>query len=197
LEGRSVSLRKYGWLFFTTLLLGGLGGIVVGLIFASDKLLEGTMANFFMGTFMQMLYGMTISIVAQMGLFAYMTISYFARGLFKNPGLWKNIQIFLVLFAFFDMVYLRYTMLGEGKGISEFFVEPILLLAIAVVTAYAKAKLTNHSAWVPTLFFMFVFSAIEWIPALKQHNFYATMSMLVPLLFCNVWQVMQLHRVVK
>ena len=190
-----MSLRKYGWLFFTTLLLGGLGGILVGLIFASDKLWEGSWANFFMGTFMQMLYGMTISIVAQMGLFAYMTITYFARGMFKNPTLWRNIQIFLVLFVFFDMVYLRYTMRGDGRNLGEFFVEPVLLLVIAVVTAYGKARLTNPSAWVPTLFFMFVFTALEWIPALKQHSFYSTMSMLVPLLFCNVWQVMQLHRI--
>jgi KinB signaling pathway activation protein len=191
-----VSLRKYGWLFFTTLLLGGLGGILVGMIFASEKLLEGGMANFFMGTFMQMLYGMTISIVAQMGFFAYMTINYLARGLFKNPSLWKSIQVFLVLFVFFDMVYLRYTLLGEGS-VWPFFVEPILLLLVAVVTAYGKARLTNQTAWVPTLFFMFVFSAIEWIPALKQYNVHATLSMLVPLLFCNVWQVMHLHRLVK
>jgi KinB signaling pathway activation protein len=192
-----VSLRKYGWLFFTTLLLGGLGGILVGMIFASEKLLEGGMANFFMGTFMQMLYGMTISIVAQMGFFAYMTINYLARGLFKNPSLWKSIQVFLVLFVFFDMVYLRYTLLGEDGSVWPFFVEPILLLLVAVVTAYGKARLTNRTAWVPTLFFMFVFSAIEWIPALKQYNVHATLSMLVPLLFCNVWQVMHLHRLVK
>ncbi|TRY23829.1 hypothetical protein FOI68_19450 [Brevibacillus sp. LEMMJ03] len=192
-----MSLRKYGWLFFTTLLLGGLGGILVGMIFASEKLLEGGMANFFMGTFMQMLYGMTISIVAQMGFFAYMTINYLARGLFKNPSLWKSIQVFLVLFVFFDMVYLRYTLLGEDGSVWPFFVEPILLLLVAVVTAYGKARLTNQTAWVPTLFFMFVFSAIEWIPALKQYNVHATLSMLVPLLFCNVWQVMHLHRLVK
>jgi KinB signaling pathway activation protein len=95
------------------------------------------------------------------------------------------------------MVYLRYTLLGEGGSVWPFFVEPILLLLVAVVTAYGKARLTNPTAWVPTLFFMFVFSAIEWIPALKQYNVHATLSMLVPLLFCNVWQVMQLHRLVK
>jgi KinB signaling pathway activation protein len=76
-------------------------------------------------------------------------------------------------------------------------VEPFLLLLVAVVTAYGKARLTNQTAWVPTLFFMFVFSAIEWIPALKQFNVHATLSMLVPLLFCNIWQVMHLHRLVK
>lgn len=192
-----MSLRKYGWLFVTTLLLGGLGGVLVAFIFDLEKLLEGSAGNFFVGTLMYVLYGMTISIVAQMGFFAYMTINYFAKSLFKTPSMWKSIQVFLVIFVFFDMIYLRYTSLGEGGPIGPYFIEPILLLIVAVVTAYGKVSLTNRTAWVPTLFFMFVVTALEWIPALKENDVHATLSMLVPLLFCNVWQVMQLHRLVN
>lgn len=192
-----MSLRNYGWLFITTLLLGGLGGVLVAFIFDLNKLLEGTAGNFLVGTFMYLLYGMTISIVAQMGFFAYMTINYFAKTMFKTPSLWKSIQVFLVLFAFFDMVYLRYSSLGEGGSFGPFFIEPTLLLIVAIVTAYGKVYLTNRTAWVPTLFFMFFVTALEWIPALKENDVHATLSMLVPLLFCNVWQVMQLHRLVK
>ncbi|MGF9909433.1 KinB-signaling pathway activation protein [Brevibacillus porteri] len=192
-----MSLRKYGWLFITTLLLGGLGGILVALIFDLDKLLVGSTGNFFVGLFMYLLYGMTISIVAQMGFFAYMTINYFAKTIFKTASLWKSVQVFLILFVFFDMIYLRYTSFGEGKGFGTYFIEPTLLLIIAIVTAYGKVSLTNKSAWIPTTFFMFVVTALEWIPALKEDNVRATLSMLVPLLFCNVWQVMQLHRLVK
>lgn len=192
-----MSLRKYGWLFFTTLLLGGLGGVLVAFIFDLAKLLEGSAGNFFVGTLMYMLYGMTISIVAQMGFFAYMTINYFAKTIFKSPSLWKSVQMFLVIFAFFDMIYLRYTALGEGGSIGPYFIEPMILLIIAVVTAFGKSRLTNSTAWIPTLFFMFVVTALEWIPALKQNDVHSTLSMLVPLLFCNVWQVTQLHRLVK
>jgi len=190
-----VTLRKYGWLFFTTLLLGGLGGIVVTLVFEADKMTAGDTANFFMGMWMSLLYGMTISIASQMGFFAYMMFQYFARTLFTSPSLWKKIQILLVLFAFFDMVYLRYSTFGGSLWL--YFVEPVMLLIVSLATAWAKTSVTNRSAWVPTLFFMFVVTALEWIPALKQNNVYATLSMLVPLLFCNVWQVMQLHRVLK
>ncbi|WP_400164625.1 KinB-signaling pathway activation protein [Brevibacillus sp. TJ4] len=192
-----MTLRKYGWLFLTTLLLGGLGGILVGLVFDMDKMTEGSVANFLMGMLMYMLYGMTISIVSQMGFFAYMTVNYFAKTIISSASLWKSIQIFLVLFVFFDMVYLRYTMLNEDNSVWFYFIEPIMLLIVAVATAYGKASVTNRSAWVPTLFFMFVVTALEWIPALKQVGVHATLSMLVPLLFCNVWQVMQLHRVLK
>ncbi|GED72444.1 KinB-signaling pathway activation protein [Brevibacillus reuszeri] len=192
-----MSLRKYGWLFITTLLLGGLGGVLVALIFDLSKLLEGSIGNFFVGTLMYLLYGMTISIVAQMGFFAYMTINYFAKTIFKTPSMWRSVQVFLIIFVFFDMIYLRYTSLGEGGSIGPYFIEPIILLIVAVVTAYGKTSLTNRTAWVPTLFFMYVVTALEWIPALKENDVHATLSMLVPLLFCNVWQVMQLHRLVK
>ncbi|MFP3393031.1 KinB-signaling pathway activation protein [Brevibacillus sp. SIMBA_040] len=192
-----MSLRKYGWLFITTLLLGGLGGVLVAFIFDLSKLLEGSIGNFFVGTLMYLLYGMTISIVAQMGFFAYMTINYFAKTIFKTPSMWKSVQAFLIIFVFFDMIYLRYTSLGEGGSIGPYFIEPIILLIVAVVTAYGKVSLTNRTAWVPTLFFMYVVTALEWIPALKENDVHATLSMLVPLLFCNVWQVMQLHRLVK
>ena len=192
-----MSLRKYGWLFITTLLLGGLGGILVAIIFDLEKLTEGSMGNFFVGMLMYLLYGMTISIVSQMGFFAYMTVNYFAKTLVRSPSLWRSIQIFLVVFVFFDMIYLRYNSLGQGGSIWPYFIEPIMLLIVAVVTAYGKVSVTNRTAWVPTLFFMFVVTALEWIPALKENNVHATLSMLVPLLFCNVWQVMQLHRVLK
>lgn len=192
-----MSLRKYGWLFITTLLLGGLGGVLVAFIFDLSKLLEGSIGNFFVGTLMYLLYGMTISIVAQMGFFAYMTINYFAKTIFKTPSMWRSVQVFLMIFVFFDMIYLRYTSLGESGSIGPYFIEPIILLIVAVVTAYGKVKLTNRTAWVPTLFFMYVVTALEWIPALKENDVHATLSMLVPLLFCNVWQVMQLHRLVK
>lgn len=192
-----MSLRKYGWLFTTTLLLGGLGGVLVALIFDLSKLLEGSIGNFFVGTLMYLLYGMTISIVAQMGFFAYMTINYFAKTIFKTPSMWKSVQVFLIIFVFFDMIYLRYTSLDEGGSIGPYFIEPIILLIVAVVTAYGKVNLTNRTAWVPTLFFMYVVTALEWIPALKENDVHATLSMLVPLLFCNVWQVMQLHRLIK
>jgi KinB signaling pathway activation protein len=192
-----LNLRKYGWLFFTTLLIGGLGGILVGMILAPDKVFGGTIGNFFVVTLMNILVGLTISIVAQMGFFAYMTINYFALGLFKSASLWKSIQIFLILFTFFDTVYLRYTVFGQNSSIWPFFVAPALLLLVSLVTAYAKVRLTNPNAWIPTLFFMFVFTTIEWIPALRQNDNETILFMSVPLLFSNVWQVMQLHRLVN
>jgi KinB signaling pathway activation protein len=197
LEGRTLNLRKYGWLFFTTLLIGGLGGVIAGMIMAPDKVFSGTIGNFFVVSGMHLLIGFTISIVAQMGFFAYMTINYLALSLFKSSSLWKSVQVFFILFTFFDFIYLSYTVFGQGGSIWPYVVEPTLLLLIALVTAYGKVRLTNPAAWIPTVFFMFVVTTIEWIPALKQNDVRTHLIMVVPLLFCNVWQIMQLHRLVK
>lgn len=189
-----MSVRKFGWMFWTTLLLGGIGGLLSGVLLGRQELFGGSLSNFFMGSFMSLLIGLTVSIVAQMGLFAYMTFNYMALSIFKNASLWKNVQIFLILFTFFDMVYLRLD--GTRGSVFLYMIEPLLLLLIAVVTAYAKVKLTNPKAWVPTVFFIFVVTAIEWIPGLtKDDNFGSMLMMIMPLLFCNVWQVLQLHRI--
>ncbi len=193
-----MNLRKYGWLFVTTLALGGLGGLLAGLIIARGELFSGSLSNLVMGTFMNILIGCTISVLAQMGFFAYMTLNYLGLSFFgKNAFLWKSIQIFLILFAFFDLVYLRYTTGTRGNTIWPYLVEPILLLFISSVVVYAKVKQTNRNAAIPTMFFMFVVTALEWIPGLKQDNVNSILFMAVPLLFCNVWQVMQLHRLTQ
>ncbi|MGE5704956.1 MAG: KinB-signaling pathway activation protein [Clostridia bacterium] len=190
-----MSLRKFGWMFGTTLLMGGLGGLLAGILLGRQELFGGSISNFFMGSFMSILVGLTVSVVAQMGLFAYMTFNYMARSIFKSPTLWKSVQVFLILFTFFDMIYLRYTAGTRGDSVFPYMIEPILLLFIALVTAYAKVKLTNPTAWIPTVFFIFVVTTIEWIPGLTKDNFGSMLMMIMPLLFCNVWQILQLHRV--
>jgi KinB signaling pathway activation protein len=95
------------------------------------------------------------------------------------------------------MVYLRYTAFGQGEAIWPYLLVPLMLLAVAVVAAYAKVRLTNSNAWIPTVFFLFVVTSIEWVPGLRQNNASSALFMIVPLLFCNIWQVLHLHRLTQ
>lgn len=192
-----MNLRKFGWLFITTLLVGGLGGIVSGFLIGWAELTKSTISNFFVGSLMNLLFGCTISIVAQMGLFAYMTFNYMALSIFKSNSLWKSVQVFFILFTFFDMVYLRYTTYSRGTSLWPYLIEPVCLLIVSILFAYVKVRLTNPTAWVPTVFFLFVCTAIEWIPALKEQHASSILSMIIPLMACNVWQVLHLHRLTR
>lgn len=192
-----MKLRDYGWLLWTTFLVGTIGGILAGLLVVPLHIYVSSGSELLAAVLTNALSGMTISVVSMMGLFAYLTLNYLALTFEKGPGLWRNIQVFLVLFAFFDMIYLRYTAQVRGDSFWTYWIEPLLLLAVSLIVAYFKVKATNPKAWIPTVFFMFAVSAVEWVPALRADDPRQVILMGLPLLMCNTWQVMQLHRVTK
>ena len=55
--------------------------------------------------------------------------------------------------------------------------------------------MTNRNAFIPTLFFMCAVSVLEAVPALKLDNAASSLFMLAPLLVCNAWQILILHKV--
>lgn len=79
----------------------------------------------------------------------------------------------------------------------QYTVFPIALIIGALIVAIWKKELTNSSAFVPTLFFVFVATALESVPALREQNAASTITMAIPLFLCNAWQILNLHRVVK
>lgn len=191
-----MNLKKWFYLFWTTLLIGGLSSIILGSFLEKGVLWRSGISNVLVGLIWNFGLGATFSIVSQMGFFAYLTIHNVGLGVFRR--IWPHVQIVLILFAFFDMVYLRYNLYAqEGEGFWRYILIPLGLLLYAGIVAYFKVKQTNLNAAIPTVFVMFVVTIIEWLPALKQNNISSMFYMLIPLLLCNTWQVMQLHRLTK
>lgn len=73
----------------------------------------------------------------------------------------------------------------------------LAILIVAVAVAYFKAKATNVTAWVPTLFFMIAVTIVEMVGGLKINENNATIFIVVPLLACNAYQILILHKVLK
>jgi KinB signaling pathway activation protein len=142
--------------------------------------------------------GMMFSVLSQMGFFAYLTLNYIVRGTFLKKRLWTVLQWILLAVAFVDAIYLRYVLFAEdGAGLLDYAVLPLILLAAAFAVSYCKVKMTNASAFTPTMFFMFVFTLIEAVPALRLNNPSSTVLMVFPLAACNAWQILLLHKFVK
>ncbi|RKD22663.1 hypothetical protein BEP19_10425 [Ammoniphilus oxalaticus] len=192
-----MNLKKWAYLFITTLLIGGFSAILVGMMLEGNSLWGSGMANLFIGLLWSFGLGATFSIVSQMGFFAYLTIHNVGMGVFKR--IWPYVQVLLILFTFFDLIYLRYTTFGKeaGDGLLGYIVLPLVILLYSCFIAFLKVNQTNIRAAIPTVFVLFVVTIIEWIPALKENNFSSMIYMLVPLLLCNTWQIMQLHRLTQ
>lgn len=141
--------------------------------------------------------GATISVLSQMGFFAYLIVRFIAIGIFRNKWTWDMLQIIVIIIALFDLVYLPYVSFSSDGGFWGYLPLPLIMLAVAVLIAYWKTKMTNKSAFIPTLFFMSAVTIMEGVPALKLNNAASTVYMLVPLVACNAWQILILHKVLE
>lgn len=178
------------------MLIGAAGALGTGLIM---MLVNGEKTNGIADFMLYLLIlfgsGVMISVYSQMGFFAYLILNYMGKGVFPRRG-WQIVQIVLAVLALLDIMFLRLFVGGDRERISD-IVLGLTILAAAVVTAYVKVKQTHISALVPTLFFMIAVTAVETIGVLRIDVNAATIFIVVPLLLCNAYQMLILHKLVE
>lgn len=193
---RGVNIRKWFYLFWTTLAVGAGASLLtffyLQLTDPELKLLDPSLLIFNFGI------GLMFSVLSQMGFFAYLTLNFIAKGIFPRKIYWTTIQWIIVVIVFFDLIYLRYSNFTENnQGILGYSILPVVLLILSILIAIWKSKLTNATAFTPTVFFLFVVTSIELIPALRENSVDTTLLMVVPLFCCNVWQILKLHTILQ
>lgn len=186
-------------LFFSTLLIGGFVTGITGFFlqwedfrfyFLNIELMEITSSFFWLFG-----VGLIFSLVSQVAFFAYLTVHRFGLGIFRSASLWNGVQLVLIFFALFDLVYFRYKAFAiDGEGLLPYTTPAIFILLFGVVVAYVKAKQTNRGAFIPALFFMTAVVIIEWVPVLRLNDLNWVYLMIFPLLICNAYQLLILHK---
>ncbi|ENH97833.1 KinB signaling pathway activation protein [Gracilibacillus halophilus YIM-C55.5] len=181
-------------LFFSTLAIGGISTLIASFFVKTGAYIEFmNPIDWFeiLGLFIFFLaLGFVFSLISQMGFFAYLTVNQFALGVFRRY--WPIVQIGLIAFALFDLVYFRFQ--AEGGSLLTYILVAVLLLVYSWIVAGIKAKETNRKAFIPALFFMVVITAIEWVPGLRTSGGDYAWLMIVPLVICNTYQLLILHR---
>lgn len=190
-----MSIRKWVYLFFTTLIIGGVLGGAFGLAYNWERFISEGFLNLLIGLVELIGYGFMFSVISQMGFFAYLTVHRFGLGIFGSTSLWNGILAVLTAFVLFDLYYFREASFHDpGEGLLGYFLVPLFLLAFSWAVAYQKKKETNRYAFIPTLFFMVVVTTFEWYYPLKTNDPAWVWPTLAILLACNAWQVLLLHR---
>jgi KinB signaling pathway activation protein len=194
-----LTLRKWFHLFWTTLVLGMVVSLVIGLILQySDRefTVIGLSAVGF-NVINMLLGGAVISVLSQMGFFAYLIVRFIVAGIIRSRTIWDLLQLAVVIVVLFDLVYLRTTDFKGSNSIISYSVLPIIILILSLAVAYWKMKMTNRNAFIPTLFFMTAVTILEAVPALKLDNSASSLFMLAPLFVCNAWQILILHKILE
>jgi KinB signaling pathway activation protein len=194
-----MSIKKWVYLFYTTLLIGGMVGVFTGVIIEREQFITSLKDGFTLDILFSVfwLFGISLifSLISQMGFFAYLTVHRFGLGIFRSVSLWNAVQWLLIAIVFFDLIWLRYINFAkDNESIVPYVLTASFLLFTGIVVAYFKSKATNKGAFVPTLFFIVVVTTLEWFPVLRINDAKYLWLMLLPLLACNIWQVLILHR---
>ena len=138
--------------------------------------------------------GFIFSVISQMGFFAYLTIHRFGLGMFRSSSLWNAVQLFFIAFVLFDFVYLRSVLIANGEvSLGNNILVAGILFVFGAIVAYVKKQI---KAFVPALFFMVVVTILEWVPALRINDTDWLYLMVIPLLLCNAYQLLVLHRLI-
>lgn len=185
-------------LFFSTMLIGSVSTAILSVAIRHVDYAEPLSKGDFEEVLMLLLWfvgiGLLFSLVSQMGFFAYLTIHRIGLGFFRTESLWNAVQVVAIVFALGDFLYFQ-QLLHQGQEGGRHIFTAIMIVVIAILTAYVKSKQTNQHAFVPTLFFMIVVTMIEWIPGIRaDENGKWLYFMLYSLIICNIYQLLMLHR---
>lgn len=188
--------RKLVQMFFKTLFIGGLVGLITSFFVMSGEyaqylnpidfkeLLGVTL--FFLG------YGLVFTVVSQTGFFAYLFINQYGGSLFK--GLWPTVQLLFVMLVVAALIYVPPK---DQITLGTYIILAVIIVIVGAIVGYIKVKQTNFTALIPALFLMIVMTVLEWTPVLRGGDFQYMVLVLPTLLGANVYQLITLHYVTK
>lgn len=191
--------RKWVNMFLKTLLIGGVAGLVTS-FFVKPATYATNLSPF---NFVELIglvifflgLGFVFSLVSQTGFFAYLFINQFGLSLFRT--FWPTVQILLIAFVVFDLVYFPYKAADGEASLFLFILMAAAILGYGWIIAKIKARETHQRAFIPALFLMVVMTAVEWVPGLRTTGTDYAWLMIIPLIACNTYQLLILHRINK
>jgi len=197
-----LTIRNWVKFFFNGLLIGGFVTAVIGLIvrweFFSGYIESGEIGQFIGALLWMVFLGFTMSVVAQMGFFAYLTIHQFGVNVFKSLTLWNWVQLLIIIVVLFDLIFFRFRLTSGESGRTLLYLSLLItLVVVSGITAYFKAKWTKRHTLISALFFMIVITTLEWLPALmvRSGNIDSWVTILLfPLLAVNAYQLLALPK---
>lgn len=190
-----MNTRKLVRFFLSTFFLGGTVGLVTSFFVKAEDY-----ARFLSPFNLWEIFGLVLSFlgigfvftaVSQTGFFAYLFLNRLGLGIFRIY--WPTVQVVLIAFVIFDLVYFPARAM-EDVSVFWFILMALAILGYGWVVASIKAKETKRSAFIPALFLMVAITTVEWIPGLQVEGTDYAILMIFPLLACNTYQLLMLHR---
>ena len=198
-----MTIKNWIKFFMKSLLIGGIVTAVASLFVRWDfywPYVSNFEVDEFLAAFVWMiLLGFTMSVIAQAGFFAYLTLHQVGIGMFKTLTLWNWVQLLLIVIVVVDLIIFRFAPDANSAKDWVFYTGLLLFLGgAAVLTAKKKVEMTGKKhILISSIFFMVVVTSLEWIIALmgRDENINTYVALLLfPLVAVNAFQLLMLPK---
>lgn len=185
--------------YFTTLLIGVIVTTIASLIVdyqeVTERLFTGDVPGFFLNILWIIGYGLLIATVSQIAFFIYLFLNPLGMGLSKR--FWPYIQLLLVIYAVFDLFYVRYLAVGDDLNLLSYIFVPIFVVVAGFVVARYKNQVTaGRDIFIPSLFFMIFMTSITLLPFSSESTEWIYRSVFT-LVICNAFQLLWLPKYIE
>lgn len=186
--------------YFVTLLIGATITTLISLVTEYDSvttfLFQGEFGDFFVGLIYLIGYGLLIATVSQVVFYIYLFINPLGLGIFRS--FWPYIQILLILYAIFDLFYLRFREVGTAHESTWSYVWiPIIIVIAAFIVAFYKNKVSETNVFIPSLFFMIFMTSITLIPFISVEDTEWIYRSVFTVIITNAYQLLRMPKYIE
>lgn len=129
-----------------------------------------------------------------MGFWAFLMLN-FTSSMTLPSRVWRWTQMLLIGLVLYDMVYWRYhfairTSSHGHLSLVTYALQGLLPFLVAVVAALVKRRLSGKGNILPTVFFVYVFTVVDWLLVLRLHASAVINQTGFIMLACNVYMIL-------
>ncbi len=109
-----------------------------------------------------------------MGFWAYLMLKYTVSAVLPLR-VWRWAQVLVLCLVVYDMVFWRSKIVSITNGTTHmtegaYIIQGLWPLVIAVIGGFVKYRFTGKGNFVASVFFLYVFTVLDWVLVLKVHS---------------------------
>lgn len=180
--GLDMRLNAFVFLIASTVILGAFVGVMTSAFGVQLYWYTGIIEGGFLAT------------TSLMGFWAYLMLNFMASVTLPRR-VWRWTQWLVLAIVVYDMLWSRYHIDAARHPLhhatySTFLVQGLWPLAVALLAAVWKRRLSGPGSYLPTVFYLYVFSVVDWLLVIWHHTGPIVNQTGMVMVACNVYMIL-------
>lgn len=183
-DAGGLDMRLNAFVFFiaSTVILGAIIGVVTSTLGVHLYWYTGVIEGGFLAT------------TSLMGFWAYLMLNFVANVTLPRR-VWRWAQWLILAVVIYDMLWSRYRIDASRHPLhhatyATFLVQGLWPLGVALLAAIWKRKLSGPGSYLPSVFYLYVFSVVDWLLVIWHHTGPIVNQTGMVMVACNVYMIL-------